>query len=422
MPSAQITLRAITAFAGLVAILAPLASLLLSSRRLLGRTTGTSPLRRWPLAGLVALGLLGTGILLWKPLPLSLPGDLEALLTWVGFCLYLPAVCLYLWGLLALGRYFGVSSSRGADLYADHRLVTDGPYRLARHPMYLAVLLAAIGALLVFRTWAMLVFTPLSWIVLRRAAQEEKLLEDEFGDEWRSYAKRVPKWSKVLNNLILKSILGLAFLVLVLALALFLPAGSLNFWQAWLFLAVWTVCVSLITAYLVKNDPRLLASRVQAGPTAETQRSQQIIQSLASLFFIGIFIVPGLDFRYGWSHVPAALSLVSDAFVVSGFFIVFLVFRENTYTSAVIEVADQQKVISTGPYSLVRHPMYAGAILLLVFSPLALGSWVALPFPIPLILTVAVRAREEEKFLAANLPGYEEYRQKVRYRLIPYIW
>lgn len=225
-----------------------------------------------------------------------------------------------------------------------------------------------------------------------------------------------------MTNLTLKSILGLAFLVLVLALALFLPAGSLNFWQAWLFLAVWTVCVSLITAYLVKNDPRLLASRVQVGPTAETQRSQQFIQSLASLFFIGIFIIPGLDFRYGWSHVPAALSLVADAFVALGFFIVFRVFRENTYTSAVIEVADQQKVISTGPYRLVRHPMYAGAILLLVFSPLALGSWVALPFPIPLILTVAVRAREEEKFLAANLPGYAEYRQKVPYRLIPYIW
>jgi protein-S-isoprenylcysteine O-methyltransferase Ste14 len=216
--------------------------------------------------------------------------------------------------------------------------------------------------------------------------------------------------------------LGLVFLILVLALALFLPAGSLNFWQAWLFLAVWTVCVALITAYLVKNDPRLLASRVQVGPAAETQKSQQVIQSLASLFFIGIFIVPGLDFRYGWSQVPAAVSVISDGFVALGFFIVFLVFRENTYTSAVIEVADQQKVITSGPYSVVRHPMYAGAILLLLFAPLALGSWVAIPFPLPLILTVAVRAREEEKFLAADLSGYEEYRQKVRYRLIPYIW
>ena len=225
-----------------------------------------------------------------------------------------------------------------------------------------------------------------------------------------------------MNNLIVKSFLGLAFLVFCLGLALFLSAGSLAFWQAWVFLAVWTLSVLLITLYLIKYDQSLLASRVQVGPTAETQKSQQIIQSLAGLFFIGLFIVPGLDFRFHWSVVPPALSWISDGFVVLGFFIVFLVFKENTYTSAVIEVADDQKVITTGPYSVVRHPMYAGAALLLLFAPLALGSWVAIPFPIPLILVVIVRLLEEEKFLGANLSGYEAYRQKVRYRLIPYIW
>jgi protein-S-isoprenylcysteine O-methyltransferase Ste14 len=166
----------------------------------------------------------------------------------------------------------------------------------------------------------------------------------------------------------------------------------------------------------------LLASRVQAGPTAETQRSQQVIQSLASLFFIAIFVVAGLDFRFHWSHTPPVLSLVSDGFVALGFFIVFLVFRENTYTSAVIEVAEEQKVISSGPYSLVRHPMYSGAILLLVFTPLALGSWVGLPFPLPLIAVVIARLLEEEKYLSAKLPGYAAYRSKVRYHLIPFIW
>jgi protein-S-isoprenylcysteine O-methyltransferase Ste14 len=224
------------------------------------------------------------------------------------------------------------------------------------------------------------------------------------------------------NNLIVKSFLGLVFLDLCLALALFISAGSLAFWQAWVFLAVWTGCVVLITAYLIKYDQKLLTSRVQVGPTNETQKIQQVIQGLASLFFIGIFIVPGLDFRFHWSVVPSAVSWISDGFVVLGFLIVFLVFKENSYTSAVIEVSNEQKVITTGPYRLARHPMYAGAILILLFTPLALGSWVALPFPLPLILVVAIRSIEEEKFLLANLNGYEAYRQKVRYRLVPFIW
>jgi protein-S-isoprenylcysteine O-methyltransferase Ste14 len=226
----------------------------------------------------------------------------------------------------------------------------------------------------------------------------------------------------MMNNLITKSFLGLIFLDLCLALALFLPAGSVAFWQAWLFLAVWTVCVVLITAYLIKYDRSLLASRVQAGPVAEKQKFQQVIQSLASLFFIALFILPGLDFRYHWSVVPPLLSWIADGFVVLGFYLVFLVFRENTYTSATIEVTGGQKVITSGPYGVVRHPMYAGAALLLLFIPLALGSWVSLPMPLPVILVVVVRLVEEEKFLRTNLPGYGEYCQQVRYRLVPYVW
>lgn len=225
-----------------------------------------------------------------------------------------------------------------------------------------------------------------------------------------------------MNNLIARSFAGLVFLVLCLALALFLSAGSLRFWQAWVFLAVWTICVVFITIYLIKYDQKLLASRVQAGPIAETQKIQQVIQGFASLFFIGLFIVPGLDFRFHWSVVPPVVSWISDGFVILGFFIVFLVFRENSYTSAVIEVSNEQKVIMTGPYSVVRHPMYAGAILLLLFTPLALGSWVAVPFPFPLFLVVVIRLLEEEKYLSAKLSGYEAYCQKVHYRLVPFIW
>lgn len=225
-----------------------------------------------------------------------------------------------------------------------------------------------------------------------------------------------------MSSLIVKSILGFLFLVFILGLTLFLSAGSFVYWQAWVYLGVFSVCVILITLYLARYDQRLLASRVQAGPTAEVQKSQQIIQSLASLFFIGLFVVPGLDFRFHWSNVPPILSLIADGLVALSLFIVFLVFRENTYTSAIIEVADEQKVISTGPYSLVRHPMYAGAFLLLLFTPIALGSWVGVPFALPVILIIVIRLLDEEKYLAANLNGYEEYRQKVRYRLIPFIW
>ncbi len=225
-----------------------------------------------------------------------------------------------------------------------------------------------------------------------------------------------------MSNLISRTILGFITLIVILAISLFVPAGSLSFWQAWVYLADFAVCTILITAYLIKYDQELLAGRVKAGPVAETQRSQQIIQSLASLFFIGLFIVPGLDFRFQWSNVPPVLSLIADGFVALGFFIVFLVFRENSYTRATIEVSDEQKVISTGPYGMVRHPMYAGAMLLLIFTPLALGSLVAVPFALPMLVVIAARLLNEEKFLTQGLPGYQEYCTKVRYHLVPFVW
>ena len=225
-----------------------------------------------------------------------------------------------------------------------------------------------------------------------------------------------------LTSLIVRSIAGLLFLLLVLALALFASAGTLSFWQAWLYLAVFGSCVLLITLYLFARDRRLLESRLNVGPAAEVQRSQKIIQALASLFFIALFIVPGLDRRFGWSHVPAALSGAGDILVAAGLFIVFLVFRENSFTSAIIEVSNEQRVVSTGPYRVVRHPMYSGATLLLISTPLALGSWAGLPFAIPVIVVIAARLKAEEKFLAGNLRGYDDYLQKVRWRLLPGIW
>ena len=225
-----------------------------------------------------------------------------------------------------------------------------------------------------------------------------------------------------MSNLLVKTVLGFLFLMLVLALALFIPAGSLSYWQAWVYLIDWVVCVILITLYLIKNDRELLAGRVQAGPVAETQKNQKIIQSLASLCFVALFIVPGLDYRFGWSNIPSAVSLIADGFVALGFYIVFLTFKENSFTRATIEVSKEQKVVTTGPYRFVRHPMYAGASVLLIATPLALGSWMAEIFAVLLILVVAVRLLDEEKFLQKDLVGYTEYCQKVRYHLVPYVW
>ncbi len=225
-----------------------------------------------------------------------------------------------------------------------------------------------------------------------------------------------------MTQLLLRAFGGLVFLLAVLALALFASAGSLAYWQAWAYLAVFAICVTLITAYLVRNDPGLLSRRVQAGPVAESDPTQKVIQSLASLCFILLFIVPGLDYRFHWSNVPVAAVVFSDVMGALGLLVVFLVFRENSYTSAVVEVSAEQKVVTTGPYAVVRHPMYAGAMLLVLFTPTALGSWFAIPTAVALALVIAARLLSEEKLLQASLTGYDAYCHKVRYHLIPFIW
>ena len=225
-----------------------------------------------------------------------------------------------------------------------------------------------------------------------------------------------------MKSLTTQAFVGLLQLVLILAVLLFLPGWSLNYWQAWVFLLAFTVSVFLITFYFLRKDPSLIQSRLKAGPVAEQQKSQKVIQALASLFFILPFITSSLDHRLGWSHVPTFIVLFGDMLVVVGLYVVFLVFRENTFTSATIEVKDEQKVISTGPYAMIRHPMYAGAFIMLLGIPLALGSWWAFIFVFLLFAAIVWRLLEEEKFLSKNLPGYTGYRQKVRYRLIPYIW
>jgi protein-S-isoprenylcysteine O-methyltransferase Ste14 len=219
-----------------------------------------------------------------------------------------------------------------------------------------------------------------------------------------------------------RSIGGLLFLLLVLGVALFAPAGTLGYWQAWLYVLVFGVCAGAITLYLWNQDPQLLARRLQAGPTGEQRPIQRVIQSIASLAFVAIYVVCGLDHRYGWSTLPSSISMAAAVVVALGFGVVFLVFRENTYTAATIQVASGQSVISTGPYAVVRHPMYAGALLMLLATPIALGSWWGLPMLLPICLVIAWRLLDEERYLTLNLHGYADYAAKLRWRLVPGIW
>jgi protein-S-isoprenylcysteine O-methyltransferase Ste14 len=216
--------------------------------------------------------------------------------------------------------------------------------------------------------------------------------------------------------------LSLAVLAVVMGLLLFLSAGTVHYCQAWIYLVLFFGLSAVITRDLMRHDPALLARRMKGGPTAEQRPQQQVIMLGASLGFISLLVVPALDFRFKWSVVPVGGIMLGDALFVLGFGFIGRVYRENTYTSATIEVVQDQKVISTGPYAVVRHPMYASGLLYLIGTPLALGSYwglLALVFMLPLLMW---RLVDEEQVLARELPGYTDYRARVRYRLVPGIW
>ena len=180
---------------GIMTLSAPIIFMLRQSHRSKGRSSGTAAgSRTWVGVFLMTMGFTGLGIILWRPLPINLNPVADFFLALIGAILYFPGCGLYLWGLLTLNNQFGVSGILGAELYSDHKLITRGPFAIIRHPMYLGVLLTALGALFIFRTWAIILFLPMSLVVLNRANREEKLLEAEFGDVWKNYASAVPKW------------------------------------------------------------------------------------------------------------------------------------------------------------------------------------------------------------------------------------
>jgi len=225
-----------------------------------------------------------------------------------------------------------------------------------------------------------------------------------------------------MNSLAVKALLSVFILALVMGLIIFVAAGTIRYWEAWVYLVIFTIASLLTTIYLIRHDPQLLQRRMRGGPIAETRPAQRVIMTFTSLAFIGILVVPALDRRFRGATTPLYVVITGECLIAIGFYFMFHVYKENSYTSATIEVATDQRVIDTGPYALVRHPMYASALLYMSGTPLALGSyWGLLPFAalIPLLMW---RLGDEEEMLANELRGYSEYRQRVRYRLVPGLW
>jgi protein-S-isoprenylcysteine O-methyltransferase Ste14 len=199
----------------------------------------------------------------------------------------------------------------------------------------------------------------------------------------------------------------------------FLPAGTFAYWEAWAYLAILFIPMFFVLRYLLKNEPELLERRMRMR---EKEAKQKLIIKLSYLYFLLAFLLPGFDKRFEWSNVPVVLVIAADILVLLGYGMIFLVFRENRYASRIIEVEQEQKVISSGPYAIVRHPMYLGVSIMYIFSPLALGSYWAMIPSLLIIPLLVVRIRNEESVLVRELKGYQEYLQKTKYRFFPGIW
>jgi protein-S-isoprenylcysteine O-methyltransferase Ste14 len=231
----------------------------------------------------------------------------------------------------------------------------------------------------------------------------------------------LPKFVRV-NDLSKKTLAGIARMQGALALMLFVPAWTLAYWQAWLYWSLSTAATFATALYFLKHDPALMRRRVEVGARVETLRSQKIIQGIGGVLFAAMFIVAGIEHRVQGSRIPAPLVLIADAIVLAGLALTFVVFKANTFTAATVTVEPGQRVVTTGPYAIVRHPMYTASIAWFIATPLALGSpWALVPAVLTSI-TVVVRLVDEEHHLRASLPGYDAYCETVRWRLIPGVW
>jgi protein-S-isoprenylcysteine O-methyltransferase Ste14 len=215
---------------------------------------------------------------------------------------------------------------------------------------------------------------------------------------------------------------SLPIILIVAGITIFLPAETFNYWQAWAFIAVFTIAMSILTIYVGIKSPAALQRRMQVGPAVETRTEQKLLSTGVLLSMPVILAFSAFDHRFHWSPVPIAVSLVGDALVVIGGIIVMFVILQNSYAATTITVEAGQKVSSTGLYRFIRHPMYGGFLITMMGTPLALGSWWGLACLIFGVITFALRILDEEKALKQGLHGYSEYMQKVHYRLVPYVW
>jgi protein-S-isoprenylcysteine O-methyltransferase Ste14 len=222
---------------------------------------------------------------------------------------------------------------------------------------------------------------------------------------------------KTIRKALVSGLIGLV----VFGLLLFVPAGTFNYWQAWVFL-VMILATWIPSIYLVRANHTVLQRRMRGGPVAETRTVQKVVIAVWYLSMAAMFVVSALDHRFGWSPVPMAICLVGDVLVAVGLGVAMLVVSQNSYAAATVRVEAGQELVSTGLYGLVRHPMYIGNLITMVGIPLALASYWGLVFVVPGLIVLALRIRDEEKLLRQELDGYREYTQKVRYRLVPCMW
>jgi protein-S-isoprenylcysteine O-methyltransferase Ste14 len=222
-------------------------------------------------------------------------------------------------------------------------------------------------------------------------------------------------------NAVGKGLVSATLGLVAFGLLLFLPAGTFHYWQAWVFLAVFALSTWIPSVYLMRTNPAALERRMR-GPLAETRTLQRILIAVIFVCFPALFVVSALDHRFGWSPVPAAVSLVGDVLVATGLILSMLVVIQNSYAAVNVVVEAGQRLVSSGLYGLVRHPMYTGNVILMLGVPLALGSYWGLVFVIPGLIVLILRIRDEEDLLAHELSGYREYTHQVRYRLVPYVW
>jgi protein-S-isoprenylcysteine O-methyltransferase Ste14 len=213
----------------------------------------------------------------------------------------------------------------------------------------------------------------------------------------------------------------LAF-ALILAALIFALAGTVRYWQGWLFLVAFVGSTVALGAYFAKYDPALIERRMRGGPAAEQEPAQKIIIALLMAGLLMMIVLPALDHRWHWSAVPAWLALLGNAGVVVSFVVFFIVMRQNSYAASTVRVEAGQPVISSGLYGVVRHPMYSGALLLIICMPLALGSFWSVLMSILVVPILVWRLVDEERVLRRDLAGYARYCRKVRYRLIPFVW